>query len=74
MKWIALQSSEGGSVEIVRLEHVFSFTCGASGEGLLARREGDSTARYEIPAIKPYSPAGQLLAQLNGPVGEVPYK
>ena len=74
MKWIALKHPNRSTVDIVRLDTVARFSCGESGEGLLAQSHSDGLALREIVKLPQHSPARILLDALNGPVGEVPYK
>ena len=74
MKWIAVKS-QGISTRIVRVEDIAYFYCTPGGEGLMAemKYDGEQIQVADAPFIRG-SPAAFLLAQLNGPVGEVPYK
>lgn len=71
MKWVPIES--GGSIEIISIERIDGFMATRSGEGLRCSVEGE---RHNVvtDGITPGSPAALLLAALNGPVGEVPYK
>ena len=75
MKWIALEQ-KNGLMNIVRIETIDEFaalnTEKSKGRGLIANMRDGSTRPVVFPPED--SDAGRLLAALNGPVGEVPWK
>ena len=75
MKWIAVKYPAKAKIEIIRIKNVAGFVCdSATGDGLKAQSKTQDVACWEIASLPDGSPAAKLLAQLNGPVGEVPYK
>jgi len=75
MKWIALEQ-KNGLMNIVRIETIDEFaalnTLGFQGRGLIAKMRDGTTRAVVFPPAD--SDSALLLAALNGPVGEVPYK
>lgn len=69
MKWIAVRSESGKSIEIVRVDCVSGFY--AADTDVLWARFG---LEDRLVSIDPPEPIKSFLAQLNGPVGEVPWK
>ena len=75
MKWIAVREIAGDdTIELMRLKHFSKFSADKAGFAVVAHANFDGKT-YRIISLHPAaSEAGKLLAQLNGPVGEVPYK